>query len=49
MRFSKDDVELYEEGRKLAQKRRISLAELFRSLLIAELEREGLLKKKPPT
>ena len=42
MRFPDNDIILYEEGRKLAQKRRISLAELLRQLLIAELKANGI-------
>jgi hypothetical protein len=42
MRFSESDIDIYDNGRKLAQKRRISLAELLRQLLIAELKANGI-------
>ena len=44
MRFSEADVELYEWAKKYAQKRRISVAELVRTLLIAERA-----KDQPPS
>jgi hypothetical protein len=42
MRFSKEDHIYYQKGLELAKKRRISLAELLRQLLIQELDKEGL-------
>jgi hypothetical protein len=46
MRFSKEDHEYYQKGLELAKKRRISLAELLRQLLIKELDNEGMLTKE---
>ncbi len=40
MRFPQKDKEIYTESLKLAEKRRLSLAELIRQLLIRELEQE---------
>lgn len=42
MRFPQKDKEIYTEALRLAEKRRISLAELIRQLLIREIDMEKI-------